>query len=272
MRDRLYIATKSPAEDGTTLHENLETSLRKLRTDHVDVLQFHNPGKLPDPNDAKGTYAAMARARDKGKVRFIGISNHRLAVALEAVRSGLYDTLQYPMSAVSDEKDLALIGECAKHDVGLIAMKALAGGLISDAKAAFAFLRQYENVVPIWGMQRESELDEFIALDAQPPALDEALRAEIERYRKELAGDFCRGCGYCLPCPANIPINNAARMSLLLRRAPMQNWLSAEWQENMARIEDCLDCGQCKTRCPYGLDTPALLRKNLEDYRTFLPK
>jgi predicted aldo/keto reductase-like oxidoreductase len=100
--------------------------------------------------------------------------------------------------------------------------------------------------------------------------MDEAMRAAIERDRIELAGDFCRGCGYCLPCTVDIPINNAARMGLLLRRSPSARWLSPEWQEQMKRIEDCVDCGQCKERCPYGLDVPALLHKMLDDYMAFV--
>lgn len=270
VRDKIIIATKSGADTGDGVLKHLETSLKNLRTDHVDILQLHNPAPLPDPNDPRSTYGALLEAKKRGLTRFVGISNHRLDVTLQAVRSGLYDTVQYPLSAVSDDKDLALIDECAKHDVGLIAMKALAGGLISNARVAFAFLREFANVVPIWGVQRESELDEFLALDADPPKLDADLKTEIARYRAELSGDFCRACGYCLPCPAEIPINMAARMSLLMRRAPVQGFLTEEWQKRMMRIEDCRDCGQCKDRCPYGLDTPRLLRKNLEDYKTFL--
>lgn len=156
--------------------------------------------------------------------------------------------------------------------MGFIAMKALSGGLIQNSAAAYAYIAQpqFDNVVPIWGVQKGSELDEFLSYQDCPPELDAELAAQIEKDKKELAGDFCRGCGYCMPCPAGIKINNCARMSLLLRRAPADGWLSEEWQKEMARIEDCLHCGQCKSRCPYGLDTPELLARNLADYRSFL--
>ncbi len=163
-----------------------------------------------------------------------------------------------------------MVDACARQDIAVIAMKALAGGLLGSARLSFAFLRQFANVVPIWGFQRESELMEVVALEANPPALTEGLLKQIAKERRELAGQFCRGCGYCMPCPANIPINMAARMALLLRRAPWENFVTEQWQENMARIEDCVHCGHCTSHCPYGLDTPGLLRDNLAFYRKFL--
>ena len=194
-------------------------------------------------------------------MRWIGATAHRLEVARQAALSGLYDTVQFPLSAISSDEDLQLIEICREQNVGLIAMKALCGGLFTDVPAAFAFLRQYENVVPIWGMQRESELDDLLALEAAPPALDEAIWASIHASRVELAGNFCRACGYCLPCPAGIPIPMAARMGLCIKRMPYQQFLSEEWRAQMALIEQCTHCNQCAARCPYHLDTPACCKR-----------
>lgn len=268
VRDSIVIATKSPSSTKSGVLEDLETSLRYLKTDHVDILQLHNPSELPDPEDPDSSYAGLLEARKKGMTRFIGFTNHGLERSLAAVDSGLYDTLQYPLCSISSPEDLGVIEQCRQSDVGLIAMKPLSGGLITNARAAFAFLRQYENLVPIWGFQRLSELEELIQLDANPPVLEEML-PDIERDKRELAGDFCRACGYCLPCPADIPISMAARMGLLLRRMPYEGLLTDRWSEKMERIEDCTDCGHCRSKCPYGLDTPELLRKNLKDYRAF---
>jgi predicted aldo/keto reductase-like oxidoreductase len=268
VRDEICIATKSMAKDRTTLLEQLETSLRELRTDHVDIYQLHNPLSV-DYDDPEGAYAGMVEARQKGLVRFLGLTNHRLPIALEAAASGRFDTIQFPLSLLSSADDLALIEACRVNDVGLIAMKAMSGGLIRRPDAAFAFLRQYANVLPIWGVQRDSELEEFLRYEADPPALDETMRALIETERTELSGDFCRGCGYCLPCPAEIPIATAARLSLLMARAPVADFLTDEFREQMERIEECTECGHCRSNCPYGLDTPALLRRNLEEYRAF---
>jgi len=270
VRDGIYIATKTAAQTGDGLRSDLETSLRLLRTDHVDVYQLHNPAFCPRPGDGTGLYEALLEAKAAGKIRHIGITNHRLAVAKEAVESGLYETLQFPFSYLASDKDLELVRLCREQGMGFIAMKGLSGGLISDSRAAYAFMAQYDGVLPIWGVQRESELDEFISYISAPPAMTDELRAVIERDRRELCGNFCRSCGYCMPCPAGIEIRSCARMSLMLRRAPSESWLTEEWQEKMKMIEGCLHCGKCREKCPYGLDTPTLLEKNYEDYKKVL--
>ena len=269
VREEIVIATKAGAKDKEALFRNLETSLDNLQTDYVDILQLHNPRELPDAEDPNGAYQAMLEAKRQGKVRFVGITSHRLKVAVDAAKSEGYDIVQFPLCSLSSGEDLAIIEECKKHDIGLVAMKAMSGGLLTNAASAFAFLRQYENVLPIWGIQRQVELDEFLALENSPPVLDDGLWEVIEKDRTELSGAFCRGCGYCLPCPAEIPINMAARMSLLLRRAPSKFFLTEQWNERMERISECQDCRQCLERCPYNLDVQGLLNRELEYYRQF---
>lgn len=270
IRDQVYIATKTGAATADAFWKDLETSLHNLKTDYVDLYQFHNPAFCPKPGDGSGLYEAMLQAKEEGKVRHIGITNHRLQVAQEAIASGLYETLQFPFCYLSGEKELALVNACQEKKMGFIAMKALSGGLITNSAAAYAFQAQYENVLPIWGIQREQELDEFISYIDNPPAMTEEIKALIAQDRAELSGDFCRGCGYCMPCPAGIEINNCARMSLLLRRSPSALQLTEEVQEKMKKIENCLHCNRCKSKCPYELDTPTLLVKNYEDYKRVL--
>ena len=270
MREKVCIATKTAAQNAEDFWKDLEVSLHNLRTDYIDIYQFHNPSFCPKPGDGTGLYEAMLEAKAQGKIRHIGITNHRLAVANEAIDSGLYETLQFPFCYLATEKDLELVKKCKEADMGFIAMKALSGGLINNSAAAYAFEAQFDNVLPIWGVQRESELDEFISYIDNPPKMTDEIKALIQKDREELSGDFCRGCGYCMPCPAGIEINNCARMSLLLRRSPSELQLTEEVQQKMKKIEDCLHCNKCKSKCPYGLDTPALLAKNYEDYKKVL--
>ncbi len=271
-RDRIVISTKTAAQTADGFWKDLEESLRQLKTDYIDIYQFHNPAFCPKPGDESGLYDAALKAKEQGKIRHIGITNHRIAVAREAIESGLYETMQFPFSYLAAEPDLEIVEMCRKADMGFIAMKALSGGLINHSDLAYAYMAQpqFDHVAPIWGIQRESELDEFLSYQVCPPELDQDRLAQIEADRAELTGDFCRGCGYCMPCPAGIEINNCARMSLLLRRSPSDGWLTEEWQEKMKKIEGCLHCGQCMKKCPYSLNTPELLAKNYEDYKTFL--
>ena len=272
VREKIVISTKTAAKTAEAFWKDLDESLKKLKTDYIDIYQFHTPDFCPRPGDESGLYDAMLEAKAQGKIRHIGITNHKITVANEAVASGLYETMQFPFSYLASKKELKLVADCKEADMGFIAMKGLSGGLISNSACAYAFMNQpqFAHVAPIWGMQREQELDEFLAHGECPPVLDEELQAIIEHDVKRLSGDFCRGCGYCMPCPAGIEINNCARMSLMLRRAPQAGWLSKEWQEKMAKIENCLHCNACMKKCPYELNTPELLAKNYEDYKTFL--
>jgi aryl-alcohol dehydrogenase-like predicted oxidoreductase len=266
VRDKIVLCTKSFPLSPDKVMANIENSLRMLQTDYIDVFQIHNPSFVPQPGGEDGLYDCLVQAREQGKIRYIGISQHSKDYAREAILSGLYDTLQYPLSYLSMEDELSLIDLCREHNVGLLAMKGLCGGLLTNIKAAFAFLRQYNNVIPIWGMQRMSELQEFLSYENEPPLLDNALRSAIEADRTELSGSFCRSCGYCLPCPANIPIPNAARITFLLRRTVKDGFLTPEWQNNMKLIDNCSNCGHCREHCPYNLDTPLLLKRQQAEY------
>ena len=270
VRDKVYIASKTAAVKPEDFWTDLETTLANLKTDHLDIYQFHNPSFCPKPGDESGVYECMLEAKKQGKILHIGITNHRLAVANEAIESGLYETLQFPFCYLATEDDIALVDACKKADMGFIAMKALSGGLITNSAAAYAFEAQYDNVLPIWGVQRMSEMEEFLSYIECPPKMTDEIRDLIEKDRKELMGEFCRGCGYCMPCPAGIKINNCARMSLMIRRAPSEAQLTPEMQAKMMKIEECLHCNQCMSKCPYHLNTPELLEKNLKDYKEIL--
>jgi aryl-alcohol dehydrogenase-like predicted oxidoreductase len=270
LRKTLVLATKARGADGEALMQSLHTSLKTLRTEYVDILQVHNPQRMPAPDDGSGCYEALLEARRAGKIRCIGLTAHSVDVAIQAARSALYDVVQFPFSYLSSGRDLEVPGICRDADVGFLAMKALAGGLIRNIPAAFAFMRGHDNVLPLWGIQKMEELEEFLALSAAPPVWDAAMEADVERDRRELGAEFCRGCGYCMPCPAGIEISFVARVELLLGRAPLQKTTDAEGREKLARVADCTKCGECRSRCPYGLDAPELVRRNAEFFHDYL--
>jgi len=266
VRDKIVLCTKSNPMTPEKITANIDNSLKMLKTDYIDVFQVHNPPFVPRHDGEDGIYNCLLKAKEQGKIRFIGITSHSKDRAKEAVLSGLYDTLQYPFSYLSSDEEIKLVELCKENNVGFLAMKGLCGGLITNAKAAFAFLRQYDNVIPIWGMQKMSELQEFLSCENDPPMIDSEMQKTIEADKKELSGNFCRCCGYCLPCPIGIPINNAARIIFLLGRAVKENFTTEEWQNNMRNIDNCKNCGHCSKNCPFGLDVPKVLKHQQKEY------
>ena len=269
VRDKIIISTKSAARDKAGVLAHIENSLRMMKTDYIDLFQFHQVTEVPDPNDPNGAYAGALEAKERGWIRHIGVTSHRVNIAEDCIASGLFETLQFPFSYISSERDLALAQKCKEADMGFIAMKGLAGGMLNNARACHAFMKSHDNVVPIWGIQKLEELEQWLALAEEDPDLDEGLSAFIRQERQELSGSFCRSCGYCMPCPAGIEIFNCARMNMLLRRSPWQQYMTDAWREKMEKINDCIGCHSCSSRCPYQLDTPNLLKYMLKDYREF---
>mgnify|MGYP002625933235 CR=1 FL=1 len=270
VREKIFIATKTMGRDTESVKRQLDESLKCLRTDYIDVYQFHCVEQCYKPGDGTGMYELVEDLKSQGVIRHIGITAHKIGIAEEIVESGLYETLQFPFSYLSGDREERLVKACMEKDIGFVCMKGLSGGLITNSEAAFAYIAQFENALPIWGIQKESELEEWLSYMDNPPAMTEEIKAFIERDRQELTGDFCRGCGYCMPCPMGITINQCARMSLMLRRAPSDSWLSPHWQDEMKKIETCINCRKCVSKCPYELNTPELLKKNYEDYKRVL--
>ena len=270
VRKNIYIATKTGAKTPDDMKRHLEQSLKSMKTDYIDIYQFHLAGQCYAPGDGTGLYETMEDFKRQGMIKHIGITCHKIGVAEECVKSGLYETMQFPFCYLSGERDLALIEMCRQQNMGYIAMKALAGGLITNSRAAFAFMAQHDDVLPIWGIQTMAELEEWLSFFDNPAVMDDEIRAFIEKERKDLDGEFCRGCGYCMPCPQGIRISNCARMSLMIRRAPSADWVTEEWQQAMKDAEKCIECGACLSKCPYELKIPEMLKKNCEDYRRIL--
>ena len=267
VRSEIYLASKTAAETPEDFWNDLETSLKELRTDYLDLYQHHNISFCPKEGDELAK--AMQEAKEGRLIRHIGITTHKITIAHEALDSGLYETLQYPFSYLSGSEEFELVEKCKRLDVGFIAMKAMGGGLLKNAEASFAFMNQYSNVLPIWGIQHMSELSQFLSFP-DDLIIDESLKSLIEQDKEELGDNFCRGCGYCMPCPEDINISLCARMSLWIRRFPTEPNMDEKTQEIMEGTKDCIECYACVDNCPYELDIPRLLKENYEDYQNVL--
>ncbi len=196
VRDKIVISTKSQARDKDGVLRHIEQSLCSMKTDHIDLFQFHQVPEVPDPKDPNGAYAGALEAKRRGWIDHIGVTSHKIDVAEACIASGYFETLQFPFSYISSDRDLALAEKCKEAGMGYIAMKGLAGGMLSNVRACHAFMKQYDNVVPIWGIQKTEELEQWLAVAEEDPDMDEELAAFIRKERQELSGSFCRSCGY----------------------------------------------------------------------------
>jgi predicted aldo/keto reductase-like oxidoreductase len=267
VRENIIIATKTHAHNLESLKKDLESSLASLKTDYIDIYQFHNPDFKFEGENAEGMLDYVRGLKKQGVVRHIGVTAHKYGLALDHIKRGVFESLQYPISMLSGEKDFEVINAARAAGMGIIAMKALSGGLITNARAATGWMMQNPDIQPIWGIQRMSELEEFITLYKEGVALDGELNALIESEKRELSGSFCRGCGYCMPCPVGLPINMFARLPFMLRRSPTVRQMTDEYAAEVEKINNCTSCGLCRSRCPYELDCPELMREALVDYR-----
>ena len=265
VRNEIFIATKSHHFTAQGVTEDLETSLRLLKTDHVDVLQVHNPPFCPKPGGEDGVYDAMLRAKQEGKILHIGITNHREHIAREAIESGLYEVLQFPYAYLSSDSELQLQKDCVAAGMGFVAMKPFGGGVSCDGGAVFHFFSQHPDALPILGMQHMHELEEMLGYLKKAP---DPVKAEevIAADRAELKGNFCRNCGYCLPCPMGIRVDMVMRSYYNLRRMPVSQMMTEDWKQMMEDTKLCIECGQCASRCPYELNPPTRMPELYDDY------
>ncbi|MBN1811856.1 MAG: aldo/keto reductase, partial [Anaerolineae bacterium] len=141
-REQLVIATKTGARDKQTALEHLENSLRCLQTETIDLWQFHNVSSVEAYEKILGPDGAMEAAQEAlraGKIQHIGVSCHSMDMALKMIPPGLFETIQFPFNFVTNEPADELLPLAEKHDIGFIAMKPFAGGMLANAKLALKY-------------------------------------------------------------------------------------------------------------------------------------
>ena len=268
-RDQVVLATKTMGRDRATAEAHLTESLRRLRTDHIDIYQVHNvtsQESLSAVLAPGGVLEYLQRAREKGLIRFIGVSSHNPQIAKAALATGHFDTLQFPFNFVESDPVEELFPAAWEMNVGVIGMKPLGGGLLDRADLCFKFLRQHPRLVPIPGFQSLAEADEVIDLYGRPAEVTPADRAAMDAIRDEMGTRFCHRCEYCLPCPSGVAIPRILLFKSQTRRFSHEH-LKKMAADAMRTGLECQDCGECQEKCPYGLEVPELIREHLDLYR-----
>lgn len=268
-RDQVVVATKSGARDAAAFRANVELSFKRLDVDYIDVLQFHNVSSEQHCNVVMQPGGLLDIAHEyvaAGHVRHIGVTSHNPDMAARLVATDRFASLMFPFCMVTPEPAETLIPLCRQHDVAFFAMKPMGGGMLDDATLAFKFLRQFPDILPVVGIQTVEEIEQIVAVMAGPAAYSASEAAEAERIRHELGIRYCRGCDYCLPCQQDIHISSVLRLRGFARRMPEAR-VFGEWgQKLMAQAEDCAECGDCESRCPYSLPIRDMIKENIAWY------
>ena len=269
VRDKVVIATKTAQRDAKGAAAHIDQSLQLLKTDWIDIYQLHNVSNeeaLEKVLAPQGAYEAVSKARDAGKIRFIGISSHSMTTAMEALKTGLFQTLQFPFNFIENDPANELFPFARRNNIGIIGMKPLGGGLLENAKLCFGFLQQHPYVVPIPGICAKKEADEIIALYRHPQPLSPSDLKEMKKIRDDLGKQFCHRCEYCMPCEQGVLIPSVLIFKAAAKRLSPEV-VSAWLGKAMESVAQCIECGQCEEKCPYSLPIADLLKENLALYK-----
>lgn len=272
-REKIVLSTKSPATDPAVLHREIDECLSRLQTDYIDIFYFHGAEAIKpeiDPGRTEEVLAVGRRAKESGKIRYLGFSTHSVDMTLKALDVEGCAALMIPANFISREYiDGEVRQKAREKGVGLVAMKPFGGGRMNNAALCLKFLKQYEELFPCIGIEKPEEMSENIAVWDGPAGLTENERREIENIRELLGDKFCRGCGYCLPCPQGIEINTITFLNIFAKQMPREKVVTAEHNRAVEVAENCTDCRECVERCPYDLEIPEMIRQNIDFYRKF---
>ncbi len=271
VREKSILATKTVLRDGKGALGQLETSLKRLKTDYIDLYQMHNISNQDAMDQVLapgGAYEAMVKALRDGKIGHIGFSSHNPDIAARVCETGLFATVQLPFNFIEKDPEERCFGSARERQMGIIAMKPLGGGLLDRPDLCFRFLQQYHDVVPIPGMQAREEVDQNVRFYREPQALTPQDLKDMEKIRAEIGTRFCHRCEYCQPCPEGVLIWRVLLFNAQSRRFPPQMSIRMS-KEPMETAENCVQCGQCEEKCPYELPVSEMIQESLDHYRRF---
>lgn len=268
IREDFVLATKSMSRTREAMAKDIETSLKNLRTDHIDLYQIHNPttAQLEQVVAPDGALEALLEAKAAGKVGHLGVTAHSLDTFKMALEMDWVETIMFPYNIVESQGQ-DLIHQCAEKNIAFICMKPLAGGAIEDATLALRYICANDDVtVVIPGMAEPKELEQNLAAVSNTAPLTEEETAKFQQVRDQLGTQFCRRCNYCQPCTVGISISNVFLFEGYLQRYGLADWAKDRYAGLEKKASDCVGCGACEERCPYHLPIREMLKQAVKDF------
>ncbi len=254
-RDELTIASKSAATTRQGILEHIDLSLRRLRTDYIDLYQCHHLSRRENwevIRGANGALEGLRQAKEQGKIGHVGVTSHSLDLALELMEADCFETVMLPLNLIANDAAKKALPLARAREMGFLAMKPMAGGEFTDANLAVRWLLQFPDVNILLGFENEDEVVDAVKLVEAGVPLSETELAEVERIRRETGRLFCRRCGYCQPCPEGIPVTSVMVFRSFIRRFGPET-AARRWGAVVEKARACTECGECEKKCPYEL-------------------
>lgn len=268
IRNRIVLATKTLKRDRVGAEADIDLSLRRLRTDYIDLFQIHQvslESDCPAATGPEGVLEAALKAKQAGKIRHIGVTSHSVEMAAKLVKTGLFSTIQFPFNFIESRPVEELHPLARQEGMGILAMKPFGGGALDNGELCFKFLRQFPDVIPLPGFDAVEQVDQIAGIyETDSKVFPEDLVA-MDKYCAELGQKFCRRCEYCQPCDHGVMITPAMGYPIIARR--MSPAKAAGFAGKMIEsVRNCTECGECVNRCPYDLPIPEMLKEHLALY------
>jgi len=264
---KVILATKSFSRSSDGIQQDIETSLKELQTDYIDLYQCHavsNEEEYRQVTSSNGALQGLQKAREQGIIGHIGITSHSVDLLEKVVEDGFFETIMVCYSFLEPAAGEKVIPKAWEKQVGIIVMKPLSGGVIDAKEAAFKWVFSCPDILVLAGVEEKSYIDQNWQIFQNDWVLTDEDEKKIKETRKEFDNKFCRRCDYCLPCEAEIPIQFALGVRSMVKRMGPGILQQPMFKAIREKAMNCTECGDCMERCPYGLSIPDMIKENLE--------
>lgn len=264
-RDKLKIASKTYSRTAEKASEDVEISLKLLKTDYLDLYQCHNISTEEDFKTVTGpggALEALRKAQEAGKIRWVGVSGHKPWIMEKLL--DYFDTAQFPFNIIENKALETLIPKAKEKGVGTITMKPIAGGSLQHIGLNLRYILYSGMDVAIPGMDKPEQVAQNLSvLENLKPLTDDELNL-LESERTRLGEQFCRRCEYCMPCPEGLNISFLHLIRGYYFNYNLKEWALGRLESLPKKYEDCIACGECIKKCPYDLDMPKIFQETAE--------